>query len=166
MGLRPPVSIPTALVYYYPVDFQTFFDIYMRPRGRGPLKRDGIEFRYAAASLLIACSKSDMDEDPREKAVIRQILQDTFDISDRTIDRLLEFADTASEEAYLGEINQLINDQFSDRDKRFILEKLWRVAHADGRIADEELAFVNRVAGDINMTADDVETARILSQAS
>jgi len=77
----------------------------------------------------------------------------------------LEFADTASEEAYLGEINQLINDQFNDRDKRFILEKLWLVAHADGRIADEELAFVNRVAGDINMTADDVETARILSQA-
>ena len=53
-----------------------------------------------------------------------------------------------------------------DRDKRFILEKLWFVAHADGRIADEELAFVNRVAGDINMTSDDVETARLLAQSS
>ena len=148
------------------MDFQTFFDIYMRPRGRNPLKRDGIEFRYAAASLMIACSKADMDEDPREKVVIRQILQDAFDISDHTVDRLLEFADTASEEAYLGEINQLINEQFTDRDKRFILEKLWYVAHADGRIADEELDFVNRVACDINMTAADVETARILSEAT
>ena len=92
----------------------------MRPRGRNPLKRDGIEFRYAAASLLIACSKADMDEDPREKSAIRQILKDAFDISDRTIDRLLEFADKASQESYLAEINQLINDQFTDRDKRFI----------------------------------------------
>ena len=148
------------------MDFQTFFDIYMRPRSREPLKRDGIEFRYAAASLLIACSKSDMDEDPKERAVIRDILKTTFDISDHTIDRLLEFADTASEGEYLGEINTLINDQFSERDKRFILEKLWCVAHADGRIADEEVAFVNRGANDINMTSEDIETARILSQHS
>ncbi|MBT4162155.1 MAG: hypothetical protein HOE54_12675 [Gammaproteobacteria bacterium] len=148
------------------MEFQTFFDIYMRPRSRELLKRDGIEFRYAAASLLIACSKSDMDEDPKERAVIRDILKVTFDISDRTIDRLLEFADTASEEEYLGEINSLINEQFSERDKRFILEKLWCVTHADGRIADEELEFLHRVAGDINMTSEDVETARILSQHS
>ena len=56
------------------MDFTTFFDIYMRPRSGKPLDRDGIEFRYAAASLLIACSKSDMDEDPEERKVIRQIL--------------------------------------------------------------------------------------------
>lgn len=146
------------------MEFPTFFDIYMRPRGNSQLERDGIEFRYAAASLLIGCSRADMDEDPKERAVIRQILEDTFAISERTVDRLLEFADNASAEAYLNEISSLVNEQFSDTDKRFILEKLWLVALADGRIDDQEVDFVNRVANDINMTAVDVETARTLAR--
>ena len=112
------------------MDFTTFFDIYMRPHSRRPLDRDGIEFRYAAASLLIACSKSDLDEDPEERRVITSILEETFSISQKTVNRLLEFADTASEGTYLTEITALINEQFNDRDKRFLLEKLWCVAYA------------------------------------
>lgn len=146
------------------MDFTTFFDIYMRPKSRKPLDRDGIEFRYAAASLLIACSKSDLDEDPEERKVIRQILAESFNISDHTINRLLEFADTASEAEYLGEITNLINDQFTDRDKRFLLEKLWVVAYADGRIESQEREFIDRIADGISMNAEDVETAHTLAQ--
>lgn len=147
-----------------PMDFTTFFDIYMRPRSGKPLNRDGIEFRYAAASLLIACSKSDMDEDPEEKKIIKQILAESFTISDHTINRLLEFADTASEAEYLDVITGLINDQFNDRDKRFLLEKLWVVAYADGRIENQEREFIDRIAKEISMTSDDVDTAHILAQ--
>lgn len=146
------------------MDFTTFFDIYMHPRSNRPLNRDGIEFRYAAASLLIACSKSDMDEDPEEKRVIKKILAESFTISDYTIDRLLDFADTASEAEYLGEVTNLINEQFNDRDKRFLLEKLWVVAYADGRIENQERDFIDRIAGEISMTSEDVETAHILAQ--
>lgn len=145
------------------MNFETFFDIYMRPNGRGILDRDGIEFRYAAASLMIACSKADMDEDPRERAAITRILIEAFDITEHTIERLLKFADNASADEYLNIIARLVNEQFSDRDKRFILEKLWIVAHADGRIDDQEVAFVNRIAADINMSDNDVETARKLA---
>lgn len=146
------------------MDFTTFFDIYMRPHTTKPLSRDGIEFRYAAASLMIACSKADLIEDPEEKRVIKQILEETFDISGSTTDRLLEFADTASEGEYLGEITILINEQFNDRDKRFILEKLWRVAYADGRIENQEREFIDRIAGEINLSEEDVNTARTLAQ--
>ncbi|MBO6566626.1 MAG: TerB family tellurite resistance protein [Pseudomonadales bacterium] len=146
------------------MDFTTFFDIYMRPKSRRLLDRDGIEFRYAAASLLIACSKSDMDEDPNERKVIRQILIETFNLSEYTLNRLLEFADTASEAEYRGEIINLINDQFTDRDKRFLLEKLWVVAYADGHIESQERAFIDQIADGITMTAEDVETAHVLAQ--
>ena len=146
------------------MDFQTFFDIYLRPRTRGLLQRDGIEFRYAASALLIACSRSDMDEDPEERRVIREILKTTFNISDGTIDRLLDFADTASEEQYLGEVTQLVNDQFSDRDKRFLLEKLWVVAFADGRIEAREESFIRRIADEINLQPEDVKTSYSLAR--
>ena len=146
------------------MDFTTFFDIYMRPRSRRPLDRDGIEFRYAAASLLIACSKSDLDEDPEERRVITSILEDTFSISQKTVSRLLEFADTASEGTYLTEITALINEQFNDRDKRFLLEKLWCVAYADGRIENQEREFIDRIAVEISLSPEDVETAHTLAQ--
>lgn len=146
------------------MDFTTFFDIYMRPHSRRPLDRDGIEFRYAAASLLIACSKSDLDEAPEERRVITEILEETFGISIKTVNRLLEFADTASEGTYLTEITALINEQFNDRDKRFLLEKLWCVAYADGRIESQERKFIDRVAREISLSGDDVETAHTLAQ--
>ncbi len=145
------------------MDTTTFLDIYVRSRSDKLLDRDGIEFRYAAASLLLACSKSDMDEDPEEKALIRQILHDAFDLSDNTIDRLMQFADAASEDNYLSELTGLINDQFSDRDKRFLLEKLWQVAYADGRIEKQEEEFISRVAVEISMTEDDIKIARALT---
>lgn len=146
------------------MDFTTFFDIYMRPRTRNLLKRDGIEFRYAAASIMIACSKADMDEAPEEKSLIKRVLIETFGIGEPTIDRLLEFADAGSEESYLSDIVGLVNDQFSDRDKRFLLEKLWQVAYADGRIEDEEQAFIDRVASEISMGDDDIADAKAIAQ--
>lgn len=145
------------------MDITTFLDIYVRSRSNKLLPRDGIEFRYAAASLLLACSKSDMDEDPEERKTIRQILHDAFDLSENTIDRLMEFADSASEEEYLSELTGLINDQFSDRDKRFLLEKLWLVAYADGRIEKQEETFISRVANEIGMDTDDIDTAKTLA---
>ena len=145
------------------LDFATFFDIYMRPTAGRMLNRDGIEFRYAAAAVLIACSKADMDEDPMEKQVIRSILNETFKISEKTIDRLISMADAASEGEYLDQVTSLIRQQFSERDKRFLLEKLWRVAYADGRIDRYEEEFIDRVAREIDMTNEDVTVARALA---
>lgn len=34
------------------MDFEQFFNIYIKPRSSGQLNRDGIEFRYTAASIL------------------------------------------------------------------------------------------------------------------
>lgn len=59
-------------------DFKTFFDIYVRPSEDGRIDRDSYEFRYAAAALLVACSKADLDEDPEEQKVIIEILKETF----------------------------------------------------------------------------------------
>ncbi|MBL6691657.1 MAG: TerB family tellurite resistance protein [Pseudomonadales bacterium] len=109
------------------MDFEQFFKIYIKPRSSGQLNRDGIEFRYTAASILIACSKADLDEHPEELKMIREILSNTFGVPDGVIDRLLEVGETASEEEYLNQITTFVNRQFSHEDKQFLLEKLWLV---------------------------------------
>ena len=142
------------------VDFAQFFKIYIKPRSSGQLTRDGIEFRYTAASILIACSKSDMDQDPEEEKVIRKILGESFEIPDGVIDRLIEVGETASEEEYLNQITTFVNTQFSVTDKQFLLEKLWLVALADNRVEDMERDFIARIAQAINLDADAIKAAR------
>jgi uncharacterized tellurite resistance protein B-like protein len=142
------------------VDFAQFFKIYIKPRSSGQLTRDGIEFRYTAASILVACSKSDMDQDPEEEKVIRKILGESFEIPDGVIDRLIEVGETASEEEYLNQIITFVNTQFSVTDKQFLLEKLWLVALADNRVEDMERDFIARIAQAINLDADAIKAAR------
>lgn len=142
------------------MDFEQFFNIYIKPRSSGQLNRDGIEFRYTAASILIACSKADLDEHPEELKMIREILSNTFGVPDGVIDRLLEVGETASEEEYLNQITTFVNGQFSHEDKLFLLEKLWLVALADNKIDKLEEDFISHVAEEINLGTMDIISAR------
>ncbi len=142
------------------MDFEQFFNIYIKPRSSGQLNRDGIEFRYTAASILIACSKADLDEHPEELKMIRQILSDTFGVPDGVTDRLLEVGETASEDEYLKQITTFVNNQFSHEDKQFLLEKLWMVALADNKIDKLEEDFISHVAEEINLGSMDIISAR------
>ena len=142
------------------MDFAQFFNVYIKPRSSGQLTRDGIEFRYTAASILVACSKSDLDQDPEEAKVIRKILGESFEIPDGVIDRLIEVGEAASEEEYLNQITTFVNTQFSAQDKQFLLEKLWLVALADKRVEDMERDFIKRIAHAIDLDAEAIKTAR------
>lgn len=142
------------------MDFAQFFNVYIKPRSSGQLTRDGIEFRYTAASILVACSKSDLVQDLEEEKVIRKILQETFEIPDGVLDRLIEVGETASEEEYLNQIMTFVNAQFSARDKQFLLEKLWLVALADNRVEDMERDFITRIAHAMDLDADAIKAAR------
>lgn len=141
-------------------DFKTFFDIYVRPSEGARINRESYEFKYAAAALLVACSKSDFDEDPEEKKVITEILQETFKVSATTLESLLQMAGAASEEDNLIDITNMVNEYYSEKDKHFLLENLWRVAYADGRLDKYEELFIDRIAAKIQLTRDDVSRAQ------
>ena len=66
----------------------------------------------------------------------------------------------APESSYLDEIVNLINEQFTDADKQFVLVKLWQVAFADGVIDDGEEAFIQSVANTFGLTDADIQSAR------
>ncbi|HIE88152.1 MAG TPA: TerB family tellurite resistance protein [Gammaproteobacteria bacterium] len=153
-------SLPTLICTGSTLDFEQFFNVYIKPRSSGQLTRDGIEFRYTAASILVACSKSDLVQNLEEEKVIRKILRETFEIPDGVLDRLIEVGETASEEEYLNQIMTFVNAQFSARDKQFLLEKLWLVALADNRVEDMERDFITRIALAMDLDADAIKAAR------
>ncbi len=145
-------------------DFKTFFDIYVRPSKSGHINRGSYEFRYAAAALLIACSKADFDEDPEEEKVIIEIIQETFKVSATVLESILQMADDASEEDNLTNITNMVNEYYSDSDKQFLMECLWQVAYADGRLDKFEELFIQRIAAMIQLTTYDVSKARQTSK--
>jgi uncharacterized tellurite resistance protein B-like protein len=145
-------------------DFKTFFDIYARPPDGGIIRRGSYEFRYAAAALLVACSKADRDEDSEEQRVITDIIRETFQLAPATLESLLQMADDASEKNNLTAITDLVNEYYGNDDKLALLECLWHVAYADGRIDRYEELFIQRIAAMIQMTNDDVSGARRTSK--
>lgn len=141
------------------LDIETFFDIYVRPRG-GRLDRHGFAARYAAAALLVACSQADSDEDPEEKRVILDILTNTFELSPSTILQILRLANDSAQSESLATIAQLVNEYYKQNEKRSLLQHIWRVAYADGRVDEYEERFVDRVADLLGLTENDVAEAR------
>ncbi len=101
-----------------------------------------------------------MDEDPEEEKVIIEILQETFKVSPTTLESLLQMAGAASEEDNLIDITNMVNEYYSEKDKHFLLENLWRVAYADGRLDRYEELFIDRIAAMIRLTRDDVSRAQ------
>ena len=111
---------------------------------------------------MVACSKADFDEDPEEEKAIIEILHETLKVSASTLESLLEMADAASEEENLTDITDLVNEYVCEADKHFLVENLWRVAYADGRLDKYEQLFIERIASLIQLTADDVDKAHQL----
>lgn len=141
------------------LDIETFFDIYVRPKG-GRLDRHSFAARYAAAALLIACSRADDEEDAEEARVIQQILTNTFGLSAGTVGQILQFANEAVASEGLSTVTDLVNEYYKPNEKRGLLQHIWRVAYADGRVDEYEERFVDRVAGLLDLSEDDVAEAR------
>lgn len=141
------------------MSFSNFFDLYMRER-EDELQRGGVEFRYAAAALLLACANADLDESWEEKAAIRELLAETFAVSDDALGKLFDFAYEARQGTYIEELTDLISKGFPSEDKQFILQNLWKVALADGIIEPSEETFIQQATLAIGMTEQDSAQAR------
>lgn len=110
----------------------------------------GIE--YATAALMIELAKADFEEDDIERQLIIAMLRDTFDIDGEYLEQLMTTAEAASADASdLFQFTSLINDHYNNEQKIELLENLWRVAYADGRLDKYEEQFLRKIAGLINL---------------
>jgi uncharacterized tellurite resistance protein B-like protein len=105
-------------------------------------------FELATAALLIELSRSDFSESADEVAAIRHLLQRRFTLTDEALDALMADAARRTDKAVsLHEFTHRLNRELPESDKLAIVEMLWRVSHADGRIDKHEEHLVQRIAG-------------------
>ena len=120
--------------------------------GDDPLPRGVLEdrepFELATAALLVELARADFSESEREIEAIRQLLQKRFELSEEALDVLMVNAARRADKAVsLHELTHRLNRELPEADKLAIVEMLWRVSHADGRIDKHEEQLVRRIAG-------------------
>jgi uncharacterized tellurite resistance protein B-like protein len=118
------------------------------------------EIRYAAAALLVVCAKADFEELPEEIGAITKLLEETFGLSNEIIEELIEHVSEDTGVKGLDEFTRLVNQYYSEEDKLVLLENLWRVAYADGRIDKFEEQYISRVAFMIDVPQSQVKEMR------
>ena len=112
------------------------------------LLEDREPLELATAALLLELARSDFSESPAEVAVIRELLQRRFGLTQAAVDTLMTDAARRADRAVsLHEFTHRLNRELPEAEKLGIVEMLWRVSHADGRIDKHEEQLVQRIAG-------------------
>ena len=103
--------------------------------------------RLATAALLFEMQRADFEEQEEERNVLERVLRDTFALSKEETRELSRLAQRESEDSVsLHQFTRLINQQFSPEEKVRVVEMLWQVAFADGRIDRYEEALLRKIA--------------------
>lgn len=111
-------------------------------------QHDDHSLQLATASLLFEVMRADFHvDDPDEREMLETTLQKTFALTPGETARLAQLAEKEVEEAVsLHQFTGLINKNFSPQEKVTVVEMLWQVAYADGRLDRYEEGLVRKIA--------------------
>ena len=124
---------------------KSFFQEHLEAPGEQANEEERLQL--ACAALLIEVAKADTQRDAVEIDTLRLLLQSRFKLSEMTLNELVRLAESESDSATsLYQFTKLINDAYSPAQKVLLLEWMWQVAYADGRIDKYEEHLIRRIA--------------------
>jgi uncharacterized tellurite resistance protein B-like protein len=114
------------------------------------------DYRLAAAALLVHAAAIDGDLSDAERNKLHAIVKQHFELDDATTDVLVAEAKEAENEAVdLYHFTSLINRSLDEDGRRRIVEMLWEIAFADGRVGEFEDNLLWRAADLLGISAHD-----------
>ncbi|SVD29416.1 uncharacterized protein METZ01_LOCUS382270 [marine metagenome] len=117
--------------------------------------------QLAAAALLIEAAYMDEQFDESERAVISDLVRRRFDLELADSERLLFEAESAvAKSQQLYEFTRAVNDRFTPEQRIELMEMLWEVVYADGRVHDFEVSLLRRLGGLLYVSDQDRALAR------
>jgi uncharacterized tellurite resistance protein B-like protein len=117
--------------------------------------------RLAAAVLLVEAARMDGNFDDDERATIRRLLTWRFEISEAEADALIAAADAEAEQSVeLSTYVRTIKGYFSFDERVELIEMMWSVVYADGKLDDYEANLMRRIAGLLYVSDRDSGAAR------
>ncbi len=105
------------------------------------------ELAVAATALMVQLSRVDNREDDRELQTIVDCAVRAHEVTPEEAQAILDDARAhASDATSIYEFTDKLNAQLDQEGKQVILESIWRVAFADGRIDKYEEHLIRRMA--------------------
>jgi uncharacterized tellurite resistance protein B-like protein len=103
--------------------------------------------RVAAAALWLEMVRADGRTDDGERSAVLRAAIDKFRLPEEEARGLVAVAEEAAGRATdYFEFTRLINTHYDADQKKHVVEHLWRVAFADGRVDPHEEALVRKIA--------------------
>ena len=127
-------------------------------------KADGFETKILIATcvLLLEIANSDDEFSPVERKIIQGILEEELEIPRDDIEKLLELAARDRRESVdIWEYTNLINQYFSKPEKILLVERLWRVIYADGKVDQFEDYLAHKLADLLRLSHEDFIQAKL-----
>ena len=119
------------------------------------------EQQLAAAALLVEVATIDAHFDEPERQRIIEFVRSKFALSESEADALLDVAKSEVEgSVQLYAFTSAIKNGFSYEDRVALMESLWEVAYADGKVDPFEDQVMRRIGGLICVTDRDRGLAR------
>jgi uncharacterized tellurite resistance protein B-like protein len=129
--------------------------------GAAVAPRAGDELQVAAAALLVEAALMDDRFEASERAKITELLRARFGLGAADAEALLEAArEQVGRSSQLFGFTRVVADRFAHDERVELMEMLWQVAYADGRLDDYEANLMRRLAGLIHVSDRDSGEAR------
>lgn len=124
-----------------------------------PSRRDDLQI--AVAVLLVEAARMDDRFDEYERGTIEHLLEHKFQISHDETQELLKVAEQTAERTHqLHPFTRLAVERMEPKRRIRLIEMLWEVAYADGKLDPDEDVLLRRVAGLIYVSDEERVAAR------
>jgi uncharacterized tellurite resistance protein B-like protein len=112
-----------------------------------PAGFDEDDYRLATAALLIHAAAIDGNIADAERNLLHAMLKQRFNLDDDTTDKLVEAATAAEHEAVdLYHFTSKLNRSLDEEGRLRLIEMMWQIAFADGRVTEFEDNLIWRAA--------------------
>jgi uncharacterized tellurite resistance protein B-like protein len=112
-----------------------------------PARFEGDDYRLAASALLVHAAAIDGEMSPAERDKLHDVIKQRFELDEETTNELVVEATAAEQQAVdLYHFTSLINRSLNADGRRRVVEMMWEIVFADGRVTEFEDNLLWRAA--------------------
>jgi uncharacterized tellurite resistance protein B-like protein len=124
--------------------------------GKHPIHFEANDYRLAATALLVHAATIDGNISDVERDKLHAVIRRRFGLDDAETDELVAEATQAEHEAIdLYHFTSLINRSLDEDGRRRIVEMMWEIIYADGRVTEFESNLIWRAADLLGVSSRD-----------
>jgi len=124
--------------------------------GKQPAHFEPNDYRLAAAALLVHAAAIDGNISDVERDTLHAVIKRRFDLDEAETDALVAEATEAEHEAIdLYHFTSLLNRALDEDGRRRVVEMMWEIVYADGRVTEFESNLLWRAADLLGISSRD-----------